>query len=208
MRIKFIYILGFILSFFFLKPSLTAQSKIAYVDFQYLISQLQAAQDIQTELERLSREWTAQLDAMRDTINNLENELESVSLALSKTGREMLAKNIAERKQKLIAFQEQKFSPVNGELYRRQQELLQPLMDKIRKAIDNVRIKQKYDVVFDISTGNPVSIDRRMDLTALVLEEFSVQGLTLKGQATQKQSGDEKKSERGDQNGTDKIQKR
>lgn len=174
-----------------------AQSKMAYVDFQYLISQLQAAQDIQTELERLSREWSAQIDAMKDTISNLEKELESVSIALSKTAREMLAKNITERKQKLIAFQEQKFSPVNGELYRRQQELLQPLIDKIRKAIDNVRIKQKYDVVFDISTGNPVSIDRRLDLTTLVLEEFAVQGLTIKGQGDKESSGDGSKKTEG-----------
>lgn len=176
-----------------------AQSKMGYVDFQYLISQLQAAQDIQAELERLSREWTQQIDAMQDTIENLEKELETISIALSKTSRDMVVKNIGERKQKLTVFREQKFSPVSGELYRKQQELLQPLIDKIKRSIDNVRLKQKYDVIFDISTGNPVSIDRKFDLTTLVIEEFTAQGLTLKGQSSQQKTGgdDTRKQDQG-----------
>ncbi len=175
-----------------------AQSKMGYVDFQYLISQLQAAQDIQAELERLSRDWTQQIEAMQDTIESLEKELETISIALSKTSRDMLVKNIEERKQKLTVFREQKFSPVSGELYRKQQELLQPLIDKIKKSIDNVRIKQKYDVIFDISAGNPVSIDRKFDLTTLVIEEFSAQGLTLKGQSSQ-QKNDQDNTRKQDQ---------
>lgn len=180
-----------------------AQSKMGYVDFQYLISQLQAAQDIQAELERLSRDWTQQIDAMQDTIENLEKELETISIALSKTSRDMLVKNIEDRKQKLTVFREQKFSPVSGELYRKQQELLQPLIDKIKKSIDNVRLKQKFDVIFDISAGNPVSIDRKFDLTTLVIEEFSTQGLTLKGQSSQQKTGqdDTRKQDQGKEDG-------
>lgn len=185
-----IFYVACLAAFIFLFPhnGLKAQSKMGYADFQYLISQLQATQDIQAELERLSRDWTQQIDAMQDTIENLEKELETISIALSKTSRDMLIKNIEERKQKINFFREQKFSPVSGELYRKQQELLQPLIDKIKKSIDNVRLKQKFDVIFDISAGNPVSIDRKFDLTTLVIEEFSTQGLTLKGQSSQQKS--------------------
>lgn len=186
------------------QDSLSAQSKMGYVDFQYLISQLQATQDIQAELERLSREWTQQIDAMKDTIENLEKELETISIALSKSSRDILIRNIEERKQKLTAFREQKFSPVSGELYRKQQELLQPLIDKIKKSIDNVRLKQKYDVIFDISAGNPVSIDRKYDLTTVVIEEFTTQGLTLKGQSSQQKTG--KDDTRNEDQGKEKQQ--
>jgi len=99
----------------------------------------------------------------------------------------VLEKNIADAKQKILVYREQKFSPVTGELYKKQQELLQPILDKVKRAIDNVRLKEKYDVVFDISTGNPVSIDKRLDLTLLVLEELPSVGLTVaqvEGQGT------------------------
>ncbi len=200
---KYFHLLYFLFALFYYtgQQPVYAQ-KMGYVDFQYLISQIQATQDIQAELERLSRQWTQQIDAMKDTIENLEKELETISIALSKSSRDMLVKNIEERKQKLIVFQEQKFSPVNGDLYKKQQELLQPLIDKIKKSIDNVRVKQKFDVIFDISVGNPVSIDRKFDLTAIVIEEFSSQGLTIKGQTRQKTT-DQDSTQKSDQSGKD-----
>jgi outer membrane protein len=160
-----------------------AQSKIAYIDFQYIISQLKSAEDVQVEIQKLASEWTAEIDAMTDTLNKLEKDIETVSLTLSKSGREILEKRISDRRQKITAFQEQKFSPVTGELYKKQQELLQPLIDKVRRSIDNVRLREKFDVVFDVSAGNPVSIDKKFDVTILVIDELSSVGLTVKQQA-------------------------
>jgi len=164
-------------------PSLSAQGKIGYVDFQYLVSQVKSADEIQTELQRLAGEWTKQIASMQDSLETMQKDLEAVSLTLTKSSRDILQKNIETTKQKIALFQEQKFSPVKGDLYKKQQELLQPMVDKIKRAIDNVRIREKYDVIFDISAGNPVSIDKRFDLTALVIEELSSVGLTVKEQA-------------------------
>lgn len=209
------FLIIIIISFVLVTGQNAKAQKMGYVDFQYLISQVQATQDIQAELERLSRQWTQQIDAMRDTIDDLQKELETISIALSKSSRDMLVKNIEDRKQKLNVFQEQKFSPVSGDLYKKQQELLQPLIDKIKKSIDIVRIRQKYDAIFDISAGNPVSIDRKLDLTATVIEEFSSQGLTLKGQAGQQKTdqstgggdGSNKSNQTNEQNDQSKDKK-
>lgn len=169
-----------------------AQEKLGYVDFQYIISQLQSTQDVQAELQRLSQEWSTRLDQMKDSIDLLQKDLETMSLTLTKTTRDMLEKNIREGHQKAAAYQEQKFSPVSGELYKKQQELLQPIIDKVKKAIDNVRLREKYAVVFDISAGNPVSIDKKFDLTSDVIDELPAVGLTLKGQQVTQPSGQDK----------------
>lgn len=164
-----------------------AQGKIGYVDFQYLISQIQSVQDVQSELEKLSRDWTDRLSAMEDSAALIEKDYEALSITLTKSGKNVLEKNIADAKQKILLYREQKFSPVTGELYKKQQELLQPILDKVKRAIDNVRLKEKFDVVFDISTGNPVSIDKRLDMTLIVLEELPSVGLTvvqIEGQGT------------------------
>jgi len=119
---------------------------------------------------------------MQDTIGILEKDLETISLALSKSSRDALQKDISDRKQGVMTLREKRFSPVAGDLYRKQQELLQPVIDKIKKAIDNVRIRSKYDVLFDISAGNPVSIDKRFDLTVDVIDELPAVGLSVKKQ--------------------------
>ncbi|HNI10912.1 MAG TPA: OmpH family outer membrane protein, partial [bacterium] len=115
-----------------------AQGKIGYVDFQYLITQIQSVHDVQTELEKLSRDWTDRLSAMEDSVALIEKDYEALSITLTKSGKNVLEKNIADAKQKILVYREQKFSPVTGELYKKQQELLQPILDKVKRAIDNV----------------------------------------------------------------------
>lgn len=165
------------------QPHSYAQGKIAYIDFQYIMSQLKSAEDVQIEIQKLATDWTNEIEAMTDTLNSLEKDMETVSLTLTKTGRDLLEKRISDKRQKIAALQEQKFSPVTGELYKKQQELLQPLIDKVRRAIDNVRLREKYDVIFDISAGNPVSIEKKYDVTILAIDELSAVGLTVKEQA-------------------------
>jgi len=164
------------------------QGKIGYVDFQYILSEVQSASDVQSELQRLASEWTVEIESLQDSVGLMEKDLETISLALSKSSRDMLEKNISDRKQLIATLRERRFSPVNGDLYKKQQELLQPVIDKIKKAIDNVRIRQKYDVLFDISAGNPVSIDKRLDVTIEVIDELPAVGLTVRtGQNQQRQ---------------------
>lgn len=188
------------LSLMFAGTTAAQSGKIGYVDFQYLVSQVKTADDIQLELQKLAADWNRQLEIMQDTVAMMEKDMETLSITLTKSSRDMLQKNINDRKQKIASFQEQKFSPIKGELYKKQQELLQPMVDKIRKAIDNVRIREKYDVLFDISAGNPVSIDKRFDVTGFVIEELSAVGLIVKAQGvetetvkenTQKKTGTE-----------------
>ncbi len=168
-------------------PGLQAQSKIGFVDFQYLISQVQTISEIQLELQKLSSEWTLQIEALRDSLAYLEKDLDAMSLTLTRSGKNVLEKNITDLRAYIKKFQEQKFSPASGELYKKQQELLQPILDKVKRAVDNVRLKEKYDVIFDVSTGNPVSIDKKLDLTTLVLDEFESIGLAVVKSATQQQ---------------------
>ncbi|MBX7153146.1 OmpH family outer membrane protein [bacterium] len=173
-----------VLSLSLTDKTIAQSGKIGYVDFQYLVSQVKTADDIQLELQKLASDWNQQLETMQDTVAMMEKDMETLSITLTKSSRDMLQKNIDDRKHKITAFQEQKFSPIKGELYKKQQELLQPMVDKIRKAIDNVRIREKYDVLFDISAGNPVSIDKRFDVTGFVIEELSSVGLIVKEQQT------------------------
>ncbi|MBL7996292.1 OmpH family outer membrane protein [bacterium] len=203
-KIIFIFLCGIVLYC----PNTYAQNKIAYIDFQYIISQVRSAEDVQVEIQKLASDWTNEIVAMTDTLTSLEKDIETVSLTLSKSGREILEKRISDKRQKIAAFQEQKFSPVTGELYKKQQELLQPLIDRVRRAIDNVRLREKIDVIFDVSAGNPVSIDKKYDVTVLVIDELGAVGLTVKEQAvsTESRTNIPSGGQREIQSGTRKVQ--
>ena len=70
-------------------------------------------------------------------------------------------------------FQKKKFG-VNGELFLKRQELIEPIQDKIYKAIKEVADKGNYSFIFDSSatTSNILYADQKYDKSDLVLRKL------------------------------------
>ncbi|MFW6090209.1 MAG: OmpH family outer membrane protein, partial [Gemmatimonadota bacterium] len=54
------------------------------------------------------------------------------------------------------------------ELGERQQELLQPILERVSGVIEEVRNEREYAMVFDISTEGVVAADPSLDITEIV----------------------------------------
>ena len=54
----------------------------------------------------------------------------------------------------------------------RQQELVQPVMDKINQVIEQIRAEGAYTLIFDVSAGGVVAADPGLDLTQEVIRRL------------------------------------
>ncbi len=74
--------------------------------------------------------------------------------------------------QRIQQFQNDKWGQ-NGEFFRKQEEIMKPVYEKINAAIKKVGEEERFDYIFDIVAGNIVyaSPDQE-DLTDLVVEEL------------------------------------
>ncbi|MBN2356939.1 OmpH family outer membrane protein [candidate division KSB1 bacterium] len=157
--------------------------KMAYINSQKIIATYKEAQDAQERLNKISEAWEEEGRAMQRQFQELGEQLESQSLLLSDERRREKQAELQNLYMRIQQFQNEKWGQ-NGELYKKQEEVMQPIFDKINAAIKKVAEEENYDYVFDTVNGNIVyASPKQTDLTDLVLQELE-KGLPAKTSPT------------------------
>lgn len=164
--------LSVIFAFFVSVGFLFSQMKIGYVDSETIMKQLPEAQEAQRKIDALVQQWQIELQRMRDEWKAKYDEYERRKLILTDEARAQMEKELTELDRKIAEFQMQKFGP-DGELYRKQDEFVKPIQNKIFNAIKEVAIEEGYDFVFDKS-GEILLLyaNEKYDLTQKVLNKL------------------------------------
>ncbi len=151
--------------------SVQAQSKIGYVDSQKILGSLKETQTVQTKLQEEQEKMGKHLQYMQDSLENAQDDYikNYKDNALIKEGtKKAIEKGIQELAYQ-IQISQQKYQE---ELQKKYQELMQPIFDKVKKAVDNIRKAEGMDFVFDGSPQIILAADAKYDLTEKVLNEI------------------------------------
>lgn len=153
--------------------------RIAYINSQKIVATYKEAQEAQERLNKISQGWEEEGKIMQKQFQDLGEQLESQSLLLSEDRKREKQQELQTLYMKIQQFQSEKWGQ-NGELYRKQEEVMQPIFDKINAAIKKVAEEQNFDYVFDTVNGNIVyASPKQTDLTDLVLQDLE-KGLPTK----------------------------
>ena len=146
--------------------------KIAYINSQKILANYKEAQDAQERLDKINKEWEAEGREMQKQFQDLGQQLESQSLLLSEERQKEKQQELQNLYMRIQQFQNEKWGQ-NGEFIKRQDEIMQPVIDKINTAIRKVGEEERYDYIFDTVAGNILyASPSQTDLTDLVLEEL------------------------------------
>ena len=152
-------------------PQAGAQSKIGFVDSQKILSTYPAAQDANKKLEEENTQWASELQKLDNELKVKEDELEVQSLILSDAKRKEKQDEIKLLKENILKFQNQKWGE-SGEYFKRQEELLRPVFDRIHQVIAAIADDDGYDFILDTVQGNILYSKEKFDLTDEVLREL------------------------------------
>ena len=146
--------------------------KIGYIHSQRILSEFQESAEAQRTLDDEQREWLNEARQMEEEIVALEEELKNQSLL---TSEEKKAERLQAIQEKYLAYQrfQEEIWGDNGKLYQRNQELTQPIIDKVNAVIQKIGEDGEYDFIFDAAVGNLVYAKDDYDLTELVLEDLN-----------------------------------
>ena len=170
----------FCIILFFAIPGFGQGLKIGYVHSQKVLASFKDALDVNKKIEEIDRQYQAEGREMQDNLKKLQDQYESQSLLLSDAKKREKEQEIQNLIMKLQQFQQQKYNPQTGEIYKKQAELLQPVYDKINVVIKKIGEDEKYDLILDTASGNILHVsDAIKDLTDRVLEELN-KGVTVK----------------------------
>jgi outer membrane protein len=166
----------FFLAAFLLTYSLTfAQTtqKLGYVDSQTILTQLPESIKAQGDLDALTNKWTTQLDSMTQAYQaNLANYQKQAN-TMPEDKKLAAQQSLIAQEQSLIDFRRQKFGQGSGEIYKKQEELFNPVKQKIYQAIEEVAKREGMQFVFDKS-GDIILLyaDAAFDITYQVLDKL------------------------------------
>lgn len=126
-----------------------AQSlNIGFVDSQKIFEGLPEARDIQNQLDERLGAWQDSLDLMAQ---NFQSEFEAYQAQqgmMSETAKEERQQELMRMQQAVTDYRTRKFGQT-GEAARLRQTMLQPLQDKVLRAIETVAKEEKLQFVFD-----------------------------------------------------------
>lgn len=155
--------------------SLSASAqRFAYVDSEYILSQMPAYKSAQTQLNALSKEWQGEIDEKFSEIDKLYKQYQAEKVLLTKDLQTKRENEIIELERAAKKLQNDKFG-YEGELFKKRSELIKPIQDKLYEAINKVAKDNGLDFIFDKSGDMLMLVSNpKYDRSDEVLEELGV----------------------------------
>jgi outer membrane protein len=149
-----------------------AELKIGYVDSNEIMSSFEEVKQVQVDLEKVQRRLENEMNDLMNRLDSLNQDFDRQRLLMSENRRQEKEKERRKLEENIQKFQMEKFGP-EGEIYRKQNLLLKPVLTKIDAAIKNVGSEQSYDFILDAMSGALLYALDSHNLTEDVLEELS-----------------------------------
>jgi outer membrane protein len=176
--------------------------KFGYVDTKYILSHIPEYQSAQAEVNKLSSQWQKEIENKYATIEKLESAFQAEKILLTDEMRKKREEEIDRKKQEAKEMQKAKFG-VDGELFKKREELVKPIQDRIFEAIKEVAEQMSLMVVFDKANhSNMLYTNPKHDISDKVLKKMGLKpGEVLEeegsGEEEENEGGDEPKAPKG-----------
>lgn len=148
--------------------------KFAYIDSDYIMKQIPEFKEAQAELDALSKKWQAEIEKRYQEIEEMYKSYQAEAVLLTEEMKQQREESIIKKEQEAQAFQKEKFG-VEGALFKKRQELVQPIQDKVYEALKEVSSSNGYNFIFDKSAQSGILFaDEKYDKSDLVLRKMGV----------------------------------
>ena len=143
-----------------------APARIAYIDSRYILSNAPGTPAAQAVLQKESQAADAEVQKMSQALDMLTSAFSKEQATLSGEKRDARIKAINEKQ----AESQQKYDALRQQLQQREAEVMQPILDQIKIALEDVRVEQGLTMILDISqNGVLVAADKNLNVSDRVL---------------------------------------
>ncbi len=164
---KFIFLL--FITLFFINTA-NAQ-RVIYVDTEYILSKIPAYQEAIKKLDAYSAKWQKEVEGAYQTVENKYKAYQNEKVLLSDEMKKQREQEIIEL-EKTAKSLKKKYFGVNGELFKKRQELIKPIQDNIYEAIKQMATEGNYASVIDAVSGKVLYLDLKYDKSDDILKKL------------------------------------
>lgn len=170
---KKVFGIVFVTLVFILSSFVQAQNsqKIGYIEFNTLITSMPGVDSVKIKLQKYQGDLTKTLDAMRSEFENKYQDYQQGAAAMSDLIKQTKEKELQDLKDRIDAFSQK----AQSDLQAKQQELLQPIIDKAKAAVKEVAKENKYTYVINGIEDVVLYAEPSDDIMPLVKKKLGLQ---------------------------------
>jgi len=142
--------------------------RIGYIDSQAILEEAPGAREAQQEFERDMQRYQEEIERMGQELEQLVEQYQQQQRTLSPEARERREGEIRQRERTY----QQRVEEMEMEAAQRRQELVEPILDRMSGAIEEIRAEGQYTMIFDVASRAIIAADPDLDLTSQVIRRL------------------------------------
>jgi outer membrane protein len=164
--------LGVLTVIMILTSAIAVAQKYAFVDTEYIRKNIPAFTAAQEQLDKLSEQWEKEVADGYTVVEQMYKAYQNEAVLLSQDMKTKREEAIIAKEQEMKELQNKYFG-MEGELFKKREELVKPIQDEILKAIKDIAAEGSYAVIFDTAAGgNILFANPKYDVSDQVLEKL------------------------------------
>jgi outer membrane protein len=139
--------------FLLLAVSVTTHAqRYCIIDSKYILEHLQDYKHAQAMLDNMSQLWQKEIDGKMQEVDKLYQNYQAERAMLSDEMRKKREDEIMTKEKAAKDLQKQHFG-FEGDLFKKRQDLVKPVQDKVYNAVQKMAQNRGYDIVLDKAGG-------------------------------------------------------
>jgi outer membrane protein len=150
--------------------------KYAIIDTRYILDKMPDYKTAQKQLDDVAADWQKDIDGKQTELDKMYKDFEAEQVMLSDELRKKREDQLFVKEKELRDLQRKRFG-FEGDLFKKRQELIKPIQDKVYNAVQKMAVSRGYDFVLDKSEGITIIFaDPKLDKSEDILKDLGVRG--------------------------------
>ena len=148
--------------------------KYAYIDSEYILSNMPDYVEAQAELDRIAAEWQKEIEKQFSSIDSMYKKYQVEAITLPDKMKKRREDAIIAAQQAAKDLQKKRFGK-DGDLFKKREELVKPIQDRVFTAIDEYAKEKGYAFVFDVAGAMTIIYaDPKWDINDQIMQKLGV----------------------------------
>jgi outer membrane protein len=162
------------MAFLLMSFAASAQTRYAIIDTKYILDKMPDYKDAQKRLDDIAADWQHEIDSLQSQLERMYKDYDAEQVMLSDDLRKKREDQLFVKEKYLRDMQKKRFG-FEGDLFKKRQELIKPVQDKVYNAVQRLAVQRGYDFILDKSEGITVIFaDPKLDKSEDVLRELGI----------------------------------
>ena len=127
--------------------------KFAYVNTEYILENIPEYKEAQHQLDQVSVDWQKEIEAKYAEVDKLYKSFQAEQILLTEEMKKRREQDIVNKEKEVKELQKQRFGQ-GGDLFKKRQELVKPIQEKVFNAIKKLADEGSYAIIFDKSSDS------------------------------------------------------